>query len=394
MPQDPNLYGQRPAKKQKKEIPLSSSLAFTSQLTSLLSSSSSSADPSTTSYTAPSTSSGRARPSKTKDDLFRVRPKRKAAAPAETADPTQASSKQLELKSPRGTDAEARDRARTRRVMQEKARRYAALQRGDAIARDGGESAPLVDFDRKWAERHPEEHGDGDDRLTSSGEDAYSEDDDDDDADAMVEYTDGYGRTRTLPRREALRQRRADARRALGAAEVEGMRARPRAPDAARLIRGDAVQSGAFAPSPDAAARMAALAARRDRTPTPPADAHFDGAAEGLRAKGVGYYRFAGEAAARARQMAALAAERRTTEAVRGAREAERARGRREREREREERRQRLGRRRAEMLAGRFLEGLAGEVFGAGADGGDGGGEGETEGEKEKGKEKEEDKKE
>ncbi|KAI1499502.1 hypothetical protein F5X99DRAFT_430637 [Biscogniauxia marginata] len=380
MPQDPNLYGQRPAKKQKKEIPLSSSLAFTSQLASLISSTSSSP--------AASASSGRSRASKSKDDIFSTKAKRKPGKGKGKEDhddePSSHNNKKLKLKDVRGTEEEKQDFARARRKMEEKARLYAAMKRGDYIAKEN-ESAPLVDFDRKWAEKHPEDDEGGaaaGGRYSSSGSDNDSSDDDDDDHDTaagagteLIEYQDEFGRTRTGTLAEVTRLRRRQARVALGASELERMAARPAAPAPPNLIFGDAIQDAAFGPEAGAAARMASLAASRDRPPTPPADAHFDGAAE-VRAKGVGFYQFSrGDAAARRAEMDALARERAGTESARR----ERGAAREKRRREIEERRRRIGERRAGRMADTFLEGLAGEL-GVGGGGGGGGGKGEESG--------------
>ncbi|RYO94189.1 hypothetical protein DL766_002726 [Monosporascus sp. MC13-8B] len=370
MPHDPHLYGQRPAKKQKKEIPLSSSLAFTSQLTSLLSASSS---------TPTSTSSGRARPSRQKDDIFSVKAKRKSPPKHHgdeedaTTAPPPASERPLRLRAPHGTEEEKQDFQRARRNMEEKARLYAAMKRGDYLARDN-EAAPLVDFDRKWAESHP----DGADGDPSRGGDSSSGSDNESSASEdgvagggeLVEYKDEFGRTRTGTRAEVRRRQRRQARSRLGAAELEAMSARPAAaaaPDA--VIHGDVIQSEAFDPEARDAARMADLAARRDRTPTPPPDAHFDGRAE-IRTKGVGFYQFSAAEEDRRREMEALRAERESTERARGERESARER----RRREIEERRRRIGRARAEKLADSFLDGLAGELGSSrGAGGGDDG---------------------
>ncbi|KAK7753608.1 hypothetical protein SLS62_004466 [Diatrype stigma] len=415
MPQDPHLYGQRPAKKQKKEIPLSSSLTFASQLSSLLSSStataaSPSAAPASTSASA---SSGRPRPSKRKDDLFSVRAKKKRkndddnnnGGREESGKGDNSSSRSLlkKLKTPHGTEDERQAFLRARRNMEEKARRYAAMKRGDYIAPSGpggggggnSENDPLIDFDRKWAERHPEGDGNG----SSSVSDNESDDDDDDDDEGdnpmneLVEYKDEFGRTRTGTRAEALRQARRDRRRQLGAEELEAMAARPLhhhhhqdtehengsgGNSMSNIIHGDVIQSAAFlehqqASGADARRAMADLAARRDRSPTPPADAHFDGRAE-IRSKGVGFYQFAtDDGAARQRQMEGLRRAREDTERERAARAAERE-GRR---REIEERRARVGRARAEKMAGSFLDGLAGELgLGLGVGSGSGGGTG------------------
>ncbi|RYO96672.1 hypothetical protein DL764_007420 [Monosporascus ibericus] len=364
MPQDPHLYGQRPAKKQKKEIPLSSSLAFTSQLTSLLSASSST-----------SASSGRARPSRQKDDIFSAKSKRKTPPKhhqdeedATTTAPS-ASEQPLKLKNPHGTEEEMQDFRRARRNMEEKARLYAAMKRGDYLAKDN-EASPLVDFDRKWAESHPDD-ADGDPNRgdSSSGSDNESLASEVGVAGGgeLIEYKDEFGRTRTGTRGEVRRRQRRQARSRLGAAELEAMSARPApaAPDV--VIHGDVIQSEAFNPETRDAARMADLAARRDRTPTPPPDAHFDGRAE-IRTKGVGFYQFSAAEEDRRREMEALRAERESTERARRERESERER----RRREIEERRRRIGRARVEKLADSFLDGLAGEL---GTGGGGGGGD-------------------
>ncbi|KAI8635693.1 hypothetical protein F5Y19DRAFT_19946 [Xylariaceae sp. FL1651] len=357
MPQDPNLYGQRPAKKQKKEIPLSSSLDFTSQLTSLLSAPS-------TSGGGSSSAVGRSRPSKARDDIFSVKAKRKPGTSRTDGDGGGKhdgfdSSSKIKLKDVRGTEEEKQDLARARRKMEEKARLYAAMKRGDYIAKEN-EAAPLVDFDRKWAERHPEEEEAN--RYSSSGSDNESSEEEDDGAAGggtgteLVEYKDEFGRTRTGTRAEVQRLERRRARSALGAAELESMAARPRA-QPGNLIFGDAIQTAAFDPEAATRDQMAALAAKRDREPTPPPDTHFDGRAE-IRTKGVGFYQFSHDEAARRQEMETLARERENTERVRRDREAEKD----KRRREIEERRRKIGARRAEKMAENFLDGLAGEM--------------------------------
>lgn len=281
----------------------------------------------------------------------------------------------LNLKDPRGTEEEKQDLARARRKMEEKARLYNAMKRGDYIAKEG-EAAPLVDFDRKWAEKHPTD--DDPNRYSSSGTD--SSDDDDDGAGGgggsqeLVDYKDEFGRTRRIPRAEALRLERRRHRSALGAAELEVMAAKPtKAPE--RLIFGDVIQSAAFNPEDDTLHKMEDLAAKRDKEPTPPPDTHFDGGAE-IRTKGVGFYQFSREEERRKEEMEALARERENTERVRREREEARE----KRRREIEERRRKIGAKRAERLAENFLEELAGEI----GTGGEKGKEKATEGEKEK----------
>ncbi|KAI1805283.1 hypothetical protein F4811DRAFT_224629 [Daldinia bambusicola] len=378
MPQDPNLYGQRPAKRQKKEIPLSSSLDFASQLTSLLSTSNPSASP-PAALSAPRSSSsssssrpafGRPRPNKNKDDIFSVKAKRKAASSTDKdgngggggggsgAAAGGGAGAKLQLKDPRGTEDEKHDLARARRKMEEKARLYTAMKRGDYVAREG-EAAPLVDFDRKWAERHPEDETSKTNAYSSSG----SDNDDDDDSDGvdgagreMVEYKDEFGRTRQATRAEVERLERRRQRMALGAAELESMAAKPiKAPE--RLIFGDVIQSGAFNPEDDTLSKMEDLAAKRDKSPTPPPDTHFDGKAE-IRTKGVGFYQFSQDKEVRRGQMEELERERERTEKARREREEQKE----KRRREIEERRKKIGERRAEKLAESFLDGLAGEM--------------------------------
>ncbi|KAI8957167.1 hypothetical protein F5Y11DRAFT_340691 [Daldinia sp. FL1419] len=344
MPQDPNLYGQRPAKRQKKEIPLSSSLDFASQLTSLLSTSGSNPSSASSSTAA----FGRARPSKNKDDIFSVKAKRKAAPSPEK----DGGGAKLQLKEVRGTEDEKQELARARRKMEEKARLYAAMKRGDYIAKEG-EAAPLVDFDRKWAERQPED-AENNNAYSSSGTD---DSDDDDEVDQeMVEFKDEFGRTRRATRAEVARYERRTQRSALGAAELESMAAKPiKAPE--RLIYGDVIQSGAFNPEDDTLDKMEDLAAKRDKSPTPPPDTHFDGKAE-IRTKGVGFYQFSQDRNVRTAEMDALEKERENTERVRREREEQRE----KRKREIEERRRRIGEKRAEKMAESFLDGLAGEM--------------------------------
>jgi len=354
MPQDPNLYGQRPVKKQKREIPLPSSLAFTSKLSSLIST------PSTSSSSITgggSSTSGRPRPSKTKDDIFSsIKTKRKSADRDRDrdGDPNNSANK-IKLKHVQNTEEEKQDFARARRKMEEKARLYAAMKRGDYIAKEN-EAAPLVDFDRKWAERHPEDE----DRYSSSGSDNEPSDDEDGSGGAgteIVEYKDEFGRTRTGTRAEVQQLQRRAARSALGAKELEDMAAIPMAPQPSKLIYGDAIQTEAFRPEAETLDAMAALAAKRDREPTPPPDTHFDGRAE-IRTKGTGFYQFSRDEVERKREMEGLATERENTERVRREREAEKER----RRKEIEERRRKIGARRAEKLADNFLEGLAGEM--------------------------------
>ncbi|KAL7913288.1 hypothetical protein GGI35DRAFT_442582 [Trichoderma velutinum] len=328
MPQDPNLYGQRPQKRHKREA-LSSSLDFTAQLTSLISNA--------TPQGSASTGSGRARPKQSKDDIFRGSSKSKG---------TTASSKERDVKSEKlvlkevtGTEEETQELERAKRKMESKARLYAAMKRGDYVPKEN-EAAPLVDFDRKWAETVEG----NDDYETSSDEDAHGSG-----GEEMVEYEDEFGRTRRGTRADQEKMERRIRRGLLGAEELERMSARPSAPS--NLIYGDAIQAMAFAPDdPD---KMAELASRRDRSATPPEMKHYDADHE-IRTKGVGFFKFSKDEETRTKEMQSLEEERLRTEQQRKQREEQRA----ARRREIEQRRKDMGERRAKRQADSFLDGL------------------------------------
>ncbi|KAM3512602.1 hypothetical protein MY11210_003777 [Beauveria gryllotalpidicola] len=340
MPQDAHLYGQRPKKKQRRDAAaLSSSLDFTAQLTSLMASSGASSGSATT-------TTGRARPSKEpKEDLFRSHTARKREAQARRAKDEK--KKKLILKDVAGTeDDESRELARARRNMENKARLYAAMKRGDYVPQDNNDATttPLIDFDRKWAEH--EEGKDASSDLSSSDDD---DDDGDDDDDEVIEYEDEFGRLRRGTRAEKERMERRVRRGLLGAEELSRMSARPVAPS--NLIHGDTVQAMAF--NPDDPDRMEALARKRDRSATPPAMKHYDADTE-VRSKGVGFYKFSRDEDARQSEMRALEDERRQTEAQRQRREEQKA----ARKSEIEERRKAMEARRAKKQADSFLGSL------------------------------------
>ncbi|KAK1244668.1 hypothetical protein MKX07_003467 [Trichoderma sp. CBMAI-0711] len=330
MPQDPGLYGQRPQKRHKREA-ISSSLDFTAQLTSLISTS--------TAQGSTSTTSGRPRPSKqAKDDIFRSTSKSKKT-PTSTKE-EDAKSEKLVLKDVAGTEDETRELERAKRKMESKARLYAAMKRGDYVPKEN-EAAPLVDFDRKWAETT---EGKDDYETSSSDEDANGSGDDE-----IVEYEDEFGRTRRTTRAEKEKMERRIRRGLLGAEELERMSARPSAPS--KLIYGDAIQAMAFVPDdPD---KMEELARKRDRSATPPEMKHYDADHE-IRTKGVGFYKFSKDEETRAQEMKSLEEERLRTEELRKQREEQRA----ARRREIEQRRKDMGERRAKRQADDFLEGL------------------------------------
>ena len=208
---------------------------------------------------------------------------------------------------------------RVQRKMEDKARLYAALKRGDV---EDGEERHLVDFDRKWADKE-------DASDVSSGND----DDDDDDGDGdgngngegtgtgtgretgMVEYVDEFGRTRVVTAAAAAREKRRLA--AIASDAPDRFTARPVAPES--IIRGDTIQSEAFDIDRNTATSisMAELAAKRqaghtDFT-TPPPETHFDATKE-VRTKGVGFFQFSGDEETRKAQMEELERERVETE--------------------------------------------------------------------------------
>ena len=224
--------------------------------------------------------------------------------------------------------------------MEEKARLYAAMKRGDV---EDVEERFAVDFDQKWAEKY----GEGEEEV-SDDEDAGSEEDVE-----VVEYTDEFGRTRTGTRADAARESRVQRSRA----ELESDRftARPTAPS--NIIRGDTVQHRAFNPDEPIAVQMEALASKRDKSLTPPPEEHFDGSKE-VRSKGTGFFQFSEDGEERRRQMEGLEGERVETERARREREGRVE----ERKRKVEERRREILNRRGKRKADDFLEELGVEL--------------------------------
>lgn len=355
MPQDPNLYGQRAPKRQKKETSLPSSLAFSAELSSLISTSKTP----NASTTTPGPGTARPRPSKSKtDDIFAgVRAKRRA----ERRDRDRDDGK-LVLREVNTTEEEKNALLAARRRMEEKARLYAAMKRGDYVPKEG-EAEPLVDFDRKWAEAQEKSQSNNNNASSSEEDDDDDDDESDDNIDReIITFVDDLGRTRTGTRADKARMERRLRAREHGAAELEVMSARPRAPEG--LIRGDAVQTEAFRPADEAA--MEALARRRDRSLTPPDATHYDAARE-VRTRGVGFFNFSRDEEVRTAEMEALAAERAATEREREKKGEEREARKKEVEERRrliEERRRAAGEKRARKMADSFLEGLAADLDG------------------------------
>ena len=244
--------------------------------------------------------------------------------------------------------AEAVDTAtlhRSKRKMEEKARLYASMKRGDYVPPKDGranrEAEGLVDFDRKWAEG--EEQGDN----TSS--DDYEDDTDRlNGHDNLVEYEDEFGRMRKGTKAEASKVARQQNAAAYASEELASFSARPSRPG--NIIVGDTVQSAAFNPDVPIAAQMETLARKRDRSMTPPEEVHYDASKE-VRSKGVGFYQFSQDSEARKTEMDALVEEREETERLRKEREERKE----KKKKEMEERKKLIEQKRGKKLADQFL---------------------------------------
>lgn len=232
---------------------------------------------------------------------------------------------------------------RSKRKLEEKARLYAAMKRGDYVPPSGGdnrrEEGGLVDFDRKWAE--DEAAGRKPNYETSSDSGGESEEEE------LVDYEDEFGRQRRGTRAEAAREERRKKGIAQAADDTDRFSARPAAPS--QIIYGDTVQAAAFNPDEPIAAQMEEIARKRDRSMTPPDEVHYDANGE-VRTKGVGFYSFSKDKEGRKREMEALEKERLQTE-----------KGRKERQERKDKRKEEIEERKKlirEKQAERFLEGL------------------------------------
>ncbi|KZF22092.1 hypothetical protein L228DRAFT_283278 [Xylona heveae TC161] len=336
-----SLYGiPRPKSSTAKEISSSTTLSFTSQLSSLLANSAKGESPQ---------SSGRTRPSQSKSSIFNAHnknAKKRALKDLEDEDnPTFSQRSSVE-----GVDSSTLHRSK--RKMEEKARLYAAMKRGDYVPSGGDDSRDergLVDFDRKWAESTA--RGEGQNYDTSSGED----DDEPASDEELVEFEDEFGRTKRGTKAEAAREQR--RRRDDAADEPDRLSARPSEPG--NLIYGDTIQAAAFNPDEPIATRMEDLARNRDKSPTPPEEVHYDASKE-VRTKGVGFYGFSKDQQGRKKEMESLEKERQETE--KGRREKDERKER--RKAEIEERRRKIREQRGKNQAEKFLDGLN-QSFGA-----------------------------
>ncbi|KAJ6096206.1 hypothetical protein N7486_006952 [Penicillium sp. IBT 16267x] len=346
-----SLYGQRRTKTTKGlDISNSSNLAFTSQLSSLIAQDT-------------STGRGRARPSKTpKTDLFARSNKgaeKRAASDLKDEGHTQVhkSSKDIGI-------VDDATLSRSKRKMDAKARLYNDLKKGSHLAAESSdedeeptqkkargedyytrlrrkEKEGLVDFDRKWVDEERDRDGSQIDT---------SDDDQDDDNASQISYEDEFGRSRRGTRKEAAIAARAKEEANQGRETRE--RWQPARPD--NLIYGETIQAEAFNPEENVAAQMAKLAARRDRSATPPEELHYNADAE-VRNRGTGFYSFSGDQEERKRQMEDLLMARQETEQQRQARIDRRA----EWEEKTNHRRKELAELREKRMMERLMKGLS-----------------------------------
>lgn len=340
MSHDPhNLYNFKKPKlhdSSAKELSSSTNLAFSSTLSSLLASNT----PSST------TTRGRPRPSKTKEDIFKTHNRGTKKRAAKDLEDDENGYTQIH-KNSESIDDNTLHRSKKR--LAEKAKLYSRLKRGE---HDGpkpeNEEEALVDFDRKWVEggEKDEEDNYSDDSFGGTASD-----------NEIIEYEDEYGRLRQGTTSEKRRQERKMQKRLLGAEELERMSARPAMPT--QLIYGDTIQAAAFTSALDAEReeKMEELARKRDRSATPPEEKHYEANSE-VRTRGQGFYSFSKEEGARKEEMSSLEGMRKETERRRGGKEEARE----KRKKEVEERRRVVAEKRAKRQADRFPEGLESEV--------------------------------
>ncbi|KAI1966898.1 hypothetical protein LOZ58_000388 [Ophidiomyces ophidiicola] len=354
MPTDSSLYGiRRPkAEASKKDITSSNTLAFTAHLSSLIAKEKSASSTSRTSRARP-------RPPRTKDDIFTTHNKGALKRAAADISPDSPNVGQIHKQSGELGPVDEAALHRSKRRMAEKAKLYAELKKGEHLAASSdeddedtldrgkplsairrAEKHSLVDFDRKWAEEelHMPNH----------------EGDHEPEQEPLVDYEDEFGRSRRGTRAEAAEaQARVRQTRSNDMSEPHAASHNPNLPASARpsrptnLIHGSTIQASAFNPDANLTAQMSHLAKRRDRTPTPPPETHYDADGE-IRNRGTGFYAFSKDEEARQTEMADLLQARDETVKERGhtsSRKEERQRAKAERLRKIEELR---GKRRAE----------------------------------------------
>lgn len=329
------------------ELPSTSTLAFTSQLSSLIAQGSN------------TFTHGRPRPSKTaKPDIFSKPNKGAQKRAAADLEEDEHHVKQVHQQSQDIGTVDDATLHRSKRRMEAKVRMYEDMKKGLYLAGDSSDeddtgrdrSGPedyvarlrrkekegLVDFDRKWA---------NEERQRAEASD--SEDEEDDDNASVISYEDELGRSRRGTRAEAARAARAKEEEEQDRSMQE--RWRPNRPD--NLIYGETVQSQAFNPETNIASQMAHLAARRDRSATPPEQLHYDADAE-VRNRGTGFYAFSRDESERQKQMEGLKQARDETQRERERLSARAA----EHQATIDDRRRQIQELRSKRLAARFLD--------------------------------------
>ena len=326
-----SLYGTKQAFKAKhREISSSTSLAFSSNLSSLIAGSSL------------KPAAGRPHVSKTKPDIFSTH--NKNAKKRAAADLLDGGEQKHKTEADLGGSVDAATLHRSKRRMEDKARLYAQMKRGEYHGGDKYRENGLIDFDRKWAE---DQRNGGKDNDSS----AESDDDGGESDEEMVDYIDEFGRARKGTKAQATREQRRQQAKIDAAREAEEISARPSMPS--NIIYGDTVQQAAFNPETVIADRMADIAKKRDRSATPPPDSHFDATTE-VRTKGTGFYNFSQNKEERQKEMDALEKERLATEKVRAEREAKKQ----ERLQAIQARKQAIAEQRRKLEADNFLDNL------------------------------------
>ncbi|KAJ5861714.1 uncharacterized protein N7529_009024 [Penicillium soppii] len=295
MPADQDsLYGKPRAKKNNNEQ-TASNLAFSSQLSSLIAQGTNTAS-----------SQGRQRPSKApKSDIFSKHNKGSLKrAAADLADDNRAL-KQVHRSTLDIGSVDTATLGRSRRHMEEKVQIYNDMKKGLHLAGDSDDddtpphpSDPDAYLRRL---RRKEREGLVDFDLKHANEQESKQEESDDDMASVISYEDEFGRSRRGTRAEAAEAARAKDEEAGGKAAQE--RWRPARPE--NLIYGEAVQTEAFNPDSKLASQMSHLAARRDRSPTPPEQKHYD-AEEEVRNRGTGFYSFSTNEEERKNQMEEL----------------------------------------------------------------------------------------
>lgn len=338
-----SLYGKRDhSKSEVKNTSSSSSLAFSTELASLISK-----DLARTKVTSANTLPGGPRPSKLKDDIFTQhnRNSKKRGAADSTDDIGRRHKTQVDIGA---VDDAALQRSKRR--MEEKAQIYTAMKRGDYIRPDDArDERTLVDFDRKWAEQMA--NGKESEESSASETDSDQEEGHRGGDAELVEYEDELGRHRRGTKAQVAREERRKRIQAIAAEEEERFSARPQEPT--NVIYGDTIQHNAFNPDDVTIEKMTSLASRRDRSATPPQDAHYNANAE-IRTKGTGFYNFSQDAEQRKQEMNSLDRERIQTERERKEKEKRKQ----NKQHEIEERRKKISEHRGKVRADRFLADL------------------------------------